>query len=368
MANLPTGFTQLPSGSIRWRVNVAGIRYTGTEDTLTKAKTARARAQVDGGGAPRYSVTVDELLSSHLETAKRARTTIDGWTWAYAHLPATFLARPVGDVSPPIVAALWRQLLAVKAPPHRLLKTANLCSTAWHEAELLGLARSNPWRVATPPRPAGAEPVVPPSPDDVRRLLELAGDRPIATWLRLAARTGARGGEICGLQWDDIRLDRAEIVIARSITRRGEITSGKTGRKGHRVVPIDLPTVAALRRLERVVGCPWVWTFDQRNPWRPDRPATAVRRICDSTKPKEGDEPTPDTPASLDISPHDLRHFAVTQWLADGVPIPTVAELIGDNPKTVLDTYAHWIPAQGRAAVDALGRMLDERAVPSGGG
>ncbi len=42
---LPPGFTELPSGRIRWRVSVHGVRYTGTADSLAAARRARAHGR-----------------------------------------------------------------------------------------------------------------------------------------------------------------------------------------------------------------------------------------------------------------------------------------------------------------------------------
>lgn len=38
---------------------------------------------------------------------------------------------------------------------------------------------------------------------------------------------------------------------------------------------------------------------------------------------------------------HALRHFAASTWLRLGTPINEVAEYLGDDPRTVLTTYAH---------------------------
>jgi hypothetical protein len=38
-----------------------------------------------------------------------------------------------------------------------------------------------------------------------------------------------------------------------------------------------------------------------------------------------------------------------------GVPIPTVAGLIADNPVTMLKTYSVYVPSAGQAAIDLIG-------------
>jgi integrase len=41
---------------------------------------------------------------------------------------------------------------------------------------------------------------------------------------------------------------------------------------------------------------------------------------------------------------HTLRHTAATLALTSGVPVHIVAARLGDDPKTVLSTYAHLLP------------------------
>lgn len=346
MRKLPRGFRHLPSGAVGWRVSVDGRKYSGSEPDLARARRARAQAEANAGGRPTERPTVDELLSAFIADADRSATTISSWNWAKGFLPQPFLDRTADDVTPQIVYFLWRQLKESETPPHALVKLSNVCSKAWQDGVGLNLVTANPWREVDSPQPPASKKVTPPSESDVRTLIDAFRDRPaLALWLRVASRIGTRGGELCGLQWDDIDTKRSEISIERSITRGGEVTEGKTGIKGHRVIPVDLPTMQALKKHERIVGCPWVFSHDGLEPWRPDYVATAMRRMCEKI--------------DIDISPHDLRHFAVTQWLGDGVAIPTVAYLVGDNSATVMRTYAHQIPAQGREAVERLAARLD---------
>jgi integrase len=89
---------------------------------------------------------------------------------------------------------------------------------------------------------------------------------------------------------------------------------------------------------------PWLFADVNGDAWHPDRAARAFRRVARSL--------------GLTCSIHDLRHFCATQWLAAGVP--TVAAMLGHaNTSTTLNTYGHWMPAQGRQAVEGLGAVLD---------
>jgi integrase len=54
---------------------------------------------------------------------------------------------------------------------------------------------------------------------------------------------------------------------------------------------------------------------------------------------------------------HALRHTAASAWLSAGVSVAAVATWLGDDQKTILDTYAHFMPEdsdRGRRAMDAF--------------
>ena len=73
-----------------------------------------------------------------------------------------------------------------------------------------------------------------PSPEQIKILIEAAQtkDPEFATLLFVAAMTGCRRGELCGLRWSDLDLDGGSIVIRRSVSDlpgRVDIRSTKTG-------------------------------------------------------------------------------------------------------------------------------------------
>jgi integrase len=53
-----------------------------------------------------------------------------------------------------------------------------------------------------------------------------------------------------------------------------------------------------------------------------------------------------------------LRHTAATLTLTSGVPVHIVAARLGDNPKTVLSTYAHLRPQSDEIAAERVAAAL----------
>ena len=140
--------------------------------------------------------------------------------------------------------AWYGELLASGAVSGRPLSANSVrhIHSVLHRAFEQGIAwdwiAHNPARRATPP-PARRPSIHLPSADEVVRLIEAAhavnGSLPI--FLRLAAVTGARRGELCALQWHHVDFHRQTLHIA------GQIAHTATG-------PIQRPTKThAERRL-----------------------------------------------------------------------------------------------------------------------
>jgi integrase len=61
---------------------------------------------------------------------------------------------------------------------------------------------------------------------------------------------------------------------------------------------------------------------------------------------------------------HVLRHTAATLALTEGVPVHIVAARLGDDPNTVLSTYAHLLPQSDELAAERVAALITERSQP----
>jgi integrase len=106
----------------------------------------------------------------------------------------------------------------------------------------------NPASAASPPRVPPAE-VRPPSPDQVHRLLAYLEERDpdFATYLWLAASTGARRSQLLGLRWSEIDVAHAAIGFTRAFVE-GPAAPVLRATKSHRSyrVAIDSSTIRRL--------------------------------------------------------------------------------------------------------------------------
>ena len=132
---------------------------------------------------------------------------------------------------------------------HSILSGAFAAAVRWEWIER-NPADSAKLPKARPRRPSS------PTPGDIAKVLAAARetDEAIAVYLWLASITGARRGELCALQWDDIDLDSGVIHIAWSyVVRDGQRLRKDTKTHQDRHLAIDPVTCASLREYRQGV-------------------------------------------------------------------------------------------------------------------
>ena len=86
---------------------------------------------------------------------------------------------------------------------------------------------------------------------EVAKVLDTGDTTDLAALWRLALLGGLRRGELLGLMWEDVDLDRGMLAVRRSLIRGNggtwELGAPKTA-SGRRTIALDLTSVAALRK------------------------------------------------------------------------------------------------------------------------
>jgi len=229
---------------------------------------------------------------------------------------------------------------------HRLLK----------QAVRLGINSSNVTEAVDAPRRTLLE-ITTWNAEQVSRFLAAADEHYLAVFWRLALLTGMRRGELLGLKWEDIDLDRGSLAVRRTLSRgKGgtwELSQPKTA-SGRRSIALPASCVTSLRKhkatqnAERLrLGEIWddqdfVFTNRTGGPLHVNSLALQFAKLTKAT-------------ALPKIRFHDLRHTSATLLLAQGVNPKIVQERLGHaDISMTLNRYSHVTPDMQRLAADAL--------------
>jgi integrase len=238
-----------------------------------------------------------------------------------------------------------------------------IIGTALASAERQDLIARNPARRAAPPSSTAARSpeAATWTPEQLRVFLDATAGHHHGALFRLAAMTGMRRGELCGLRWGDVDVDGARLVVRHTITtvnHRPVEGDAKTARS-RRSLDLDPVTVAALRQHRRLqleqrmlMGAGYtdrdlVFAAVDGAPWNPDSIGRAFARAVART----------DLPR---IRLHDLRHTHATHLLAAGTNVKVVSERLGHaTVGFTLDVYGHVMPGQQADAAAAVAALVD---------
>jgi integrase len=195
--------------------------------------------------------TLDEFLSRWLANSVTVRSpnTRANLKWAVGHIVGGLGGRRLRDLSADDVEAFLRAEAAAGLSRSSLVRIHSTLKRALRHAERVGkVARNVAALVDTPDGPTSEARSL--TVDEARRLLDAArGDRFEALYIA-GLMIGPRPGELLGLTWADVDLDRAVIYIVRALTRapdgRLALSQPKTPRS-RRTVDLPAPLVATLR-------------------------------------------------------------------------------------------------------------------------
>lgn len=179
--------------------------------------------------------------------------------------------------------------------------------------------------------------------EESRLLLQAAAGRNVEPLVIIGMYTGARLGEICGMQWGDVEGLTNTLTIQRNMvsTQSGVMfTSPKDGETRR----VKLPQHAMDRLL--LLRPADAQDSDRVLPLHPHSARNALKALCKAT-------------GVAVLTPHSLRHTAASLALSAGVPVAAVSKMLGHaNPKITLETYSHCMPDDETLASDTLGRLL----------
>lgn len=356
-------------GDGRWAAAISlpgGKRqhFVGTDrDAVVRQKTAATKSLNDGLPAIVEHPTVEQYLKSWLKITKqsvRERTWVRYEQFVRLQVVPKLGTKKLHALKPDHLQALYTECLDAGLSSttvhhlHAMLHRALKQGVRWNRVQ------RNIADLVDPPRPAHHD-ITTLSVEQVSRLFRAAERDRLESLYVTAVMTGMRQGELLGLHWRDVDLDRGAIQI------RGTMSAMPSGlrfaetktRGSRRQVLLTQRAVDALRRhraaqaAERLrIGPGWE---DQDLVFanQAGKPITASNLLRRSFEPllKRADLPR--------IRFHDLRHTAATLLLEQNVNAKVVQEMLGHTRiSTTLDLYSHVTPTMQQRAVETLDRAI----------
>jgi integrase len=174
--------------------------------------------------------------------------------------------------------------------------------------------------------------------------------------LGVLAYGGLRLGELLGLQWGDVELDRSRILVRRQLEAlSGELREPKT-KAGTRFV--ELPSFV-MRRLKE---------------WKLRSPKGQLDLCFPDSRGGPMDDrnfrirvfyPALRRAGLRHIRVHDLRHGAASMMIATGADLATISRQLGHaNVNITLTTYTHWFARRTESGLGARLEALGRRHAP----
>lgn len=338
-----------------------GKTRTDVSKRLTKAMADRDGGVVFDAGKLTLGEYLERWLSDSLKGTVRASTCERHEINVRVHINPALGRVLLKALTPAHVRALHREKLDTGLATATVRKIHSTLHKALAQAVADGLIPRNAADVKAP-RPAPEE-MHPLSEAEACAFLDAAkdsGDRFEPLYV-LAITTGLRRGELLGLRWDVVDLQRGTLRVGRALVREGgrHLLGETKTRRGRRQVNLTPRTVAALkahrkRQLERKVKLARLYKdhglIFPSETGTPVNPENLVKRSFKPLLKKAG---------LPEIRFHDLRHTCATLLLGRGVHPKIVQELLGHATIAMtLDNYSHYLPSMGDQASGAMGDAL----------
>ncbi|NMM23275.1 MAG: site-specific integrase [Phycicoccus sp.] len=357
-----------PDGDRRQRT----LTYKTEREAVTAQ--ARIRAQISARMYTEPSkISVDEYLDTWMATSERS------WRWSthrsylLAVKPAreAFGSKRLQAVTRADLESLVTKMLSTGGPhgtgrsPRTVALLLTILRKAFQEAMADDLIPRNVVDRVAKPKTQQRE-MATWTAEQARVFLDRVEEDPLVGLWHLTMR-GLRRGEVMGLRWGDIDLDRAVVHIRQARVQAGrEIRVGppKTAR-GLRDIELDFAAVDALRKTrERTLGAEVVPLRQEGSGDGLSERLVAVNAAGEPLHPEVYSDAFSRHARSADLPPirlHDARHTALTLLLEQGTPVHVVARFAGHDPSVTLRTYAHVSDTAMAVAADALGALYARR-------
>lgn len=335
------------------------VRYAPRDDNTKRAAEAlledlRKLTRPASGSA---RTTVGSYLRSWLDTA--GRRSLKASTWRTYDVALRLHIDPaIGHIALARLTAehVDAMLAASELEPKGQRNVLGFLGRVLDVAQDRGHVIRNAARLVDPPRVVRQDPATLTPAQAKAIMAAVAGDRLEALWLS-ALGTGLRQGELLGLRWADVDLEKAELVVTYALVR----TAGAYG--------LDEPKTARSRRAIALPAFVVEALREHRVRQLEDRLAAGEATadglvfVSPAGRPLNGGWVSHRwraiaTAAGVDVTFHGLRHTNATILRDRGVPEDVRMSRMGHTTTGMARRYGHATEAPDRAAAAALDEAL----------
>jgi integrase len=350
-----------PDGTVRSPAKSFATQDEAVDFLREIAQKKRDRAYVARDGLTVTAMTIEYMARGALRWS--TNTTATYTNTARTHIDPTLGTMNVHDLTGGDVQRWVDQLTRSGLSASVIENALHIVSGAYREGMRFGTVSRNPAvGVKPPPRPrvqmntwtAEEARTVLADPQETIQLRAL---------YRLALTTGMRPGELRGLQWRDVDLDRGIVHVHRSMTRdaqfRAILGNGTktTGSRRSIAIPAGVVDVLHLHRSEQAARSITARHWDNQGMVFDNGEG---RFLSQQTWKRQHDRMC----ARLGITQirlHDIRHSFATLMLERNVHPKVISEIMGHSSiRMTLDRYSHVSESLQRSATDALEHHLSD--------
>ena len=345
--------------------NVLGKTQAEVKEKLKKA--IEENVGIDYGRAKNYTVGswLEVWMENYAKVKLRPSTFKTSQGFLKNHIKPQIGSIPLADLTSLDLQRFYKHLLdggrvdrieAKKKPKGLAPKTVRnihqmICS-AYNLAMEQRLVTKNPTQGCALPKVEHKE-MKTLTADQLSAFFREARDSGVYELYYLDLATGLRRGELLGLKWTDVDLDRGILKIQRAISRQnGKVVEAPLKTKNaYRTLPLSADAISVLKMQKcKVNSSEWVFPSPTGGPMSPDSVLHMLQRVLKRA-------------ALPRIRFHDLRHTFATLALENGMDVKTLSAMLGHvSAATTLDIYTHITDDMQRAAAENIDRGIGKAA------
>ena len=330
----------------------SGLRPQSLAEMRGMAEEARQAEEKAARLAARASVTFAEFWEAEYlpfaAATKKERTVREEEGLYRRELEKPLGSLPVRDISPFMVERLAHDAQGAGKAAATVRHIVALIRQVWNLAASRGVVagESPTKRVRLPKQDNRRMRFL--TEEEARLLLEVLADRSMDTHdsAVLSLFAGLRAGEIHALTWGDVNLDAGTLYI--------RDPKNKVSR--HAFITPEIRAMLVRRGMDGMKRGNFV--FPPTKGQQRAQVSSTFERVVKELGFNEGIEDARDK-----VVFHSLRHTFASWLVQRGVPLYTVAELMGHTTLEMTKRYSHLAPDTMRAAAMGLSGILDKKPV-----